>query len=151
MQRSITHNQPLAVFLYLLAFIYYSSLSSIYPILPPLFGLLLLLFSKAMSRSSNILFILSISLALLVFEANFGYLLFSSIIYFYLLEKFVLPKIEKNFSCELCIKFSYILFAYIGYFLFLALFSNIFMLEMPLLSYYIIYYILVEFFIVSLL
>lgn len=149
MQRSITHNQPLTALLYLLLFIIYSSLSSIYPLLPPLFGLLLLLFSRAMSRRGNSLFVLFVSLSLLVFEANFGYLLFSSILYFYFVEKFILPKIEQNFSCEACIKFSYVFLAYIGYFLFLSLFANIFLLEMPSFSYYIIYYILIEFLIVS--
>jgi hypothetical protein len=149
MQRSFTHNQPLRAFLYLLFFVFYSSLSSIYPLLPPLFGLLLLLFARATSRRGNALFVFFVSLSLLVFEANFGYLLFSTLIYFYLVEKFVLPKIEQNFSCEACIKFSYVFLAYIGYFLFMTLFANIFLLEMPLLTYYVIYYILIEFLILS--
>ena len=149
MQRSFSHNQPLVALLYLLLFIFYSSLSSIYPILPPLFGLLLLLFIKAMSRSGNSLFVFFVSVALLVFEANFGYWLFSTLIYFYLVEKFVFPKIIQNVSCDACINFSYVFLAYIGYFLFLLLIGNTFLLELPSLSYYVIYYIIIEFLIVS--
>jgi hypothetical protein len=108
-----------------------------------------LLFSKSMSRSGSPLFIFATFFCLLVFEANFGYLLFSTLIYFYLVLKFVIPKIEQNFSCEVCIRLSYIFLAYVGYYLFLVLFANIFMLEIPSWSYYIIYYILIEFLIVS--
>lgn len=151
MQRNLTHNQPLSVLLYVVAFGVYSSLSTIYPLLPPLLGVLLLLFSRAISRSGNSLFILATSFCLLIFEANFGYLLFSTLIYFYLVLKFVLPKIEQNFSCEMCISLSYVLLAYLGYYLFLVLFGNIFLLEIPSISYYIIYYIIIEFLIVSLL
>lgn len=149
MQRNLANNQPLKILFYVLAFGVYSSLSSIYPLLPPLLGVLFLLFAKSISRSGNSLFIISISLCLLIFEANFGYLLFSTLIYFYLILKFVLPKIEQNFSCEMCVKFSYIFLAYIGYSLFLVLFANIFLLEAPSLSYYVIYYMIIEFLIVS--
>jgi len=150
MQRSISYNQSLVPFIYVVLFGVYSSLSSIYPLLPPLFALMLMLFSRALDRKSSIL-ILLVSLCLVMFEANFGYMLFSSVIYFYIAIKLIMPKIEQNFSCASCIKIAYVLLAYLGYFLFLSLLSSIFLFESPGLSYYIIYYILIEFFIVSLL
>lgn len=137
-------------FFYLLFFILYESLSSIYPFLPPLFALLFVLFSKALDKNDGIS-ILFISFCLIIFEANFGYIFFSTIAYFYVIYKFVMPKIEQNFSCTFCVNISYVLFAYIGYFLFLTLLSNIFLLETPNINYYTIYYIVIEFFIVSLL
>lgn len=150
MQRSITYNQPLVLFFYLVLFVIYSSLSSIYPILPPLFALLFVLFSKALDRGDT-LFVLLVSFCLIIYEANFSYILFSSIIYFYLAKKIIMPKIEQSFSCSSCIKMAYVLFAYLGYFFFLTLLSNIFLLNTPEINYYIIYYIVLEFFIVSLL
>lgn len=62
-----------------------------------------------------------------------------------------MPKVKQNFSCAICINIAYVLFAYIGYFLFLMLLSNIFLFEAPDINYYIVYYIIIEFFIVSLL
>lgn len=150
MQRSISHNQSLSPILYLGLFIIYSSLSSIYPLLPPLFAVLFVLFLQV-TQKENTFLILTLSSAMVIFEANFGYVLFSSIIYFYLVKKLLIPKIEQSFSCASCIKMAYVLLAYIGYFLFLTLFSNIFLLTTPELNYYIIYYIIIEFLIVSLL
>ena len=149
MQRSISDQKPIVPFLYIVLYILYSSLGSIYPFLPPLLSVLFVLFSRALTRGDSIA-VLLISFCLLVFEANYGYLLFSSIIYFYIQHKFIMPKIIQNFSCNSCIKISYVLFTYLGYFAFLTLVSNIFLLEAPEINYYIIYYIVIEFFIVSL-
>jgi len=150
MQRSITHQKPIVLFLYIVLYIFYSSLGSIYPFLPPLLSVLFVFFSRALERNDSIGVFL-ISICLLVFEANYGYLLFSSIIYFYLQDKFIMPKIAQNFSCNICIKISYVLFTYLGYFFFLTLISNIFLLEAPEINYYIVYYIVIEFLIVSIL
>ena len=150
MQRSLANQRPLKFILYVGLFVIYSSLATIYPVLPPLFGLLFILFIRAIKRD-QILYLVFISFCLLVFEANNGYLFFSSIFYFYTIYKFVLPKIQQSFNCSSCVRLSYILLAYIGYFLFLTLLSKIFLLPEVKLDYYIIYYIVIEFFLVSLL
>jgi hypothetical protein len=150
MQRSISNKKPLRYLLYLSAYILYSSLGSIYPILPPLLAVLFALYSSAMQKE-NIYALSFVLISLLVFEANYGFLLFSSIIYFYILYKLIMPKIRQIISCDICIRFLYVLLTYLGYFLFLVLLSNIFLLEMPSFNYYIIYYIIIEFFLVSLL
>ena len=149
MQRSITHQRVVKSLGYVALFVLYSSLSSIYPFLPPLLGLLFVFFIRALDRE-DIFALALISFSLLVFEANNGYLFFSSIFYFYIAAKFLLPKVEQNFNCYSCIRIMYILMAYIGYFLFLMLLSKIFLLPEQHISYYIIYYIVIEFFLVSL-
>ncbi len=150
MQRSISNQKPIVPFIYIVLYVLYSTLGSIYPVLPPLLSILFVLFSRALRRE-DFTAVLLVSFCLLVFEANYGYLLFSSIIYFYMQHKLIMPKIMQNFSCSSCINISYVLFTYLGYFLFLTLVSNIFLLEAPEINYYIIYYIVIEFFIVSLL
>jgi hypothetical protein len=150
MQRSISNQKPIVPFFYIVLYVIYSSLASIYPFLPPLLAVLFVLFSQALKRDDT-LAILLISFCLLVFEANYGYILFSSIIYFYLQYKFIMPKIVKNFSCNICLKIAYVLFTYLGYFAFLTLISNIFLFESPELNFYVIYYMIIEFFIVSIL
>jgi hypothetical protein len=150
MQRSISYYRPLTPLIYIALFVLYSSLSSIYLFLPPLFAILFTMFTKALERK-DIIFIALVSFCLIIFEANHGYMFFSSIVYFYLIHKFAMPKIIQNFSCNFCIKISYVLFAYMGYYLFLLLISNIFLFSSPELNYYIIYYIVIEFLLVSIL
>ena len=150
MQRSISHQKPLVPFIYIILFIIYGSLSSIYLFLPPLLAVLFVLFSNAMRREDLLMLIL-VSICLLMFEANKGYMLFSSIVYFAIVYKFVMPKIIQNFSCASCIKISYVLLAYLGYYIYLVVISNIFLLPAPEINFYIIYYIIIEFFLVSLL
>jgi hypothetical protein len=150
MQRSISHQKSLVPFGYVALFVLYSSLSTMYLFLPPLFSVLYILFARTLEEQ-NPLHTFLIFLCLIIFEVNFGYILFSSIAFFYLLKKVIMPKIEKNFSCRWCIRLSLVTLVYVGYFLFLSLIGSIFMLSVPHLSYYIIYYIIIEFFIVSLL
>ena len=150
MQRNISHQKPLRLLAYLVFFIIYSSLATIYPYLPPLFGVLYLFFARAFDRE-DALYIILISLYLVIFEANNGYILFSSIIYFYIVYKFIMPRISQNFSCPSCVKISFLLLTYIGYFLFLMLISNVFLLPLPHINYYIVYYIVIEFLLVSIL
>ncbi len=150
MQRSLTNKRVVKPFIYVVLFVLYSSLSSIYPFLPPLLGVLFVLFIRAQEKE-DILALILIFFSLLVFEANHGYLFFSSIFYFYLASKFLLPKVEQNFNCYSCIRIMYILLAYIGYYLFLMLLAKIFLLPMQHIDYYIVYYIVIEFFLVSLL
>ena len=150
MQRSISHQKPLVPFIYIILFVVYGSLSSIYLFLPPLLAVLFVLFSNAMKREDLLMLIL-VSICLLMFEANKGYMVFSSIVYFALVYKFVMPKIIQNFSCSSCIKISYVLLAYLGYYIYLVVISNIFLLPAPEINFYIIYYIIIEFFLVSLL
>ena len=150
MQRSISHKNSIAPFVYVAIFILYTALSGVYLFLPPLLAVLFVLFSKAIENEDSIAIIL-VSLCLVVFEAENNYVLFSTIIYFSILYKYIMPKINKNFSCNSCIKLSIALFSYLGFFLFHSLLSNVFLLPMPSINYYIIYYIVIEFFIVSIL
>ena len=150
MQRSIPYQKPLTPYIYIVLFIIYESLSSIYLFLPPLLAVLFVLFANAFKREDTVAIIL-ISFCLVVFESEKGYILFSSIIYFLLIYKFVIPKLVQSFSCNSCVRIIYVVLAYIGFFIFSILISEIFMFPMPSINYYVIYYILIEFFIVSVL
>ena len=150
MQRSITNQSPLAPFIYVILFIAYESLSSIYLFLPPLFAVLFIFFVDALKKNDSIGVFL-VSFCLVVYESQMGFPLFSSIIYFGLIYKFIIPKLKKNFDCRSCIKVASVILSYFGFFLFLLLLSNIFLLPMPSLNYYMLYYIIIEFFIVSIL
>jgi len=150
MQRSIFNKKFIALTSYIIFFIIYESLSNIYLFLPPLFAVLFVLFIRKI-KQDDALFVFSIAFCLLIYEADKGFLAFSSIIYFALIYRFVVPKIVKNFGCEPCVNITYVSLAYMGFFLFSLLLARIFETPEPALSYYIIYYIVIEFFLVSML
>ncbi|QFR49277.1 hypothetical protein FJR48_05860 [Sulfurimonas lithotrophica] len=148
MQRSISHKKSLAPFIYVVLFVLYEGLSSIYLFLPPLLGVLFFLFIQAF-RKEDLLAIILVVFSILVFESEKGYLLFTTVIYFALTLKLILPKIEQNFNCKVCVNISIVLLAYIGFYFFTSVLSSIFLLPMPAINYYVIYYIVIEFLIVS--
>ena len=150
MQRSITNKKPIILFWYIVFFALYESLSSIYLFLPPMLAVLYILFSRALNEE-NTTYLILVSLSLVIFEAEKGYLIFSTIIYFTFVYKFITPKLNQNFSCNSCIKLSSVLLAYIGFFIYSLIIAKIFLLPVPSINYYIIYYIVIEFLIVSIL
>lgn len=151
MQRSFAYQTALKQLGFFALFVLYLSLSSIYPLLPPLFAILFVLYMYALKKKEGFLFLLII-FALLLYEAEKGYMLFSALIFFVLLERFVVPKLKQNFNCKSCITFIIVVMCYIGFYLYLMLIANIFILPKPDISlYYAIYYIMIEFLLVSLL
>ena len=150
MQRSISNQKPLTPFVYVALFVLYEGLSSIYLFLPPLLGVLFFLFIQAFKKE-DLLSIILIVFSILVFESEKGYLLFTAVIYFALVLKLLLPKIEQSFNCKVCINVSIVVLAYIGFYFFTSLLSSIFLLPMPSINYYVVYYIVIEFLIVSIL
>ena len=150
MQRSISNQNNIELLAYIVFFIIYSSLATVYPLLPPLLSVLFVFFIRALDKD-NLTNLLIISFCLVIFEANNGYILFSTILYFYAIYRLVLPKIKQNISCPQCIKVSYVFLSYLGYYLTLLLLSNIFLQSSPQFNYYIVYYIVIELFLVTLL
>lgn len=150
MQRSIFDKNSVTTFIYVAIFMVYTALSGIYLFLPPFLAILFILFSKALKKNDAFLIFLVV-FCLVLFEAQNGYALFSTIIYFSIVYKYIMPTIIKNSSCYSCIKFATVVLVYIGFFLFHSLLSNVFLLPIPNIDYYVIYYIIIEFLIVSIL
>lgn len=150
MQRSISNKSFITTFFYVVIFFIYTALSGIYLFLPPLLAVLFILFAKALKKQDT-LYIFLVAFCLVIFESENGYMLFSTIIYFSIIYKYIMPKIVQNSSCSSCIKIATVILVYIGFFIFNAILSNIFLLPMPSINYYVIYYIVIEFLIVSLL
>jgi len=150
MQRSLTHQISINPIIILPLFLIYESLSSIYLLMPPLLGVIFYLFINAKeSESIKLLFIVTVML--LIFEAEKGYLFLSTLLYFALIYQFFIPYLKQNIVCKSCLKLVFILFAYIGYYLFILLLSQIFIFEAPSIDLHVLYYIFIEFLIVSLL
>lgn len=150
MQRSISYKNPLTPYIYTCVFIFYTALSGIYLFLPPLLAVLFILLSHALKKEDSVSIFL-IFLSLLFFEAQNGYVLFSTIIYFVIIYKYILPKLTQVFNCKACVKMVTVILVYIGFFIFYSFLSNIFLFASPNISYFVIYYMAIEFLIVSIL
>ena len=150
MQRSITYPFYIKALALLLLYLFYESLSSIYLFLPPLFGVLFFYFIRALDKQDLSLLFLVILLAL-IYEADKGYLFFSSLVYFSFVYKFVLPKLHQLIECRRCMHFIYIVLVYIGFWLFSLLLQQMFVLEFASIDLHVLWYILFEFFLVGLL
>ena len=109
MQRSLTNKKILTTLGIIIAFVLYQSLSSIYLLLPPLLGVLFFYFIRALEKEDLYSLVLIIIL-LLIFEAEKDFLLFSSLVYFTFIYRFVIPKLRVLINCWFCLKV--ILFVY---------------------------------------
>jgi len=150
MQRSITYPFFVKALLLFVLYLVYESLSNVYLFLPPLFAVLLFYFIRAIDRQDVALLLLVTSLTL-VYEADKGYLVFSSLVYFAFLYKFIFPKLNQLIECKKCMLFAYTVFAYAGFWAFTFLLQQVLWMDMPMIGWYVIWYIIFEFFVVTLL
>ena len=149
MQRNSAHQNFVRYLLITLLYAGYVSLTSIYLFLPPLISIVMLLFYRSLQKQDSLLLIFLI-ISILILEAQKGFLGFTLLIYFLLAYRYILPKLDKSINAKKLKNFFYIVVAYIGYYLFSTLLAQIFLLPSFSLDWYVVYYIVIEYFIVSL-
>jgi hypothetical protein len=150
MQRNSTYQTALLGIAYLVAYAGYVGLSSIYLMLPPLFGLLFVHFMRALNKE-NFSYLILVSAMLILYEIEKGHLMVSSLVFFALVYHFLVPKYRQYVDCRWCLNLIYILTAYLGFWLFSLMVSKIFWMSPPALDWHIIIYIVIEFILVMLL
>jgi hypothetical protein len=150
MQRNISHQRDLTLFLLLISLITYEEISTIHNYLPPLFGFMFLIFLKAVKQKDKFFIFLSI-IYLLFFEADRDFLLFSSIVFYFITVNYIEPRVAQFVHCNRCLIPIFIFWIYIGYFLFNNI--TLFILNIPMDSFntMIIYYACIESIIATLL
>ena len=147
MQRSFTNKKILTGSLLVVSFVVYQSLSSIYLLLPPMLGVLFFYFIHALEKE-DLPKLLLVLLLLLVFEAEKDFLLFSSLVYFTFIYRFVIPHLRIMISCAVCLKIISLMLAYLGYILFSYVLSQVLWVEAPSIDWHVFYYMFIEFFLV---
>ncbi len=150
MQRSLSHQNPVKAVTLFLLFGLYTAMSSIYLIMPPLLAVLFFFFIKQFEKNdlASFLYILAF---LIVYEASYGYLTLSILIYFLLLYYLVIPTLKKIFICKACIHFLHVVFVYIGFWLYNIILHTIFWIPLPSIDFYTLFYIIIEFLVIVLL
>lgn len=144
MQRSISYQNTLSTLLWIVACVFYSSLSSIYLFMPPMFAVIGFLFYRALSRN-DLFSLTAYSVMLLIVEAEKGYWFGSSIVFFTIISYYLLPKLEQNMRCELCIKGIFVINSYVLLWLFMSVVNAVFLLPQPSMDWHILFYMCIEF------
>ena len=147
MQRSLTYQKILTGAGLSIGFILYQSLSSIYLLLPPMFAVLFFYFIYALKKE-DIFKLLLVILLLLVFEAEKDFLLFSSLVYFTFVYRFIIPRLHIMISCSVCLKIIFVVIAYLGFIFYSYILSQVLWVEVPNFDWHIFYYMFIEFFLV---
>ncbi|NWF66498.1 MAG: hypothetical protein HXX81_03410 [Campylobacterales bacterium] len=141
MQRSITYQtniKHLFIFVFLLM---YLSISSNMLMLPPLFGVAFIYFIKNFENRFVLFFIF---IYLLFFEALDDFILFSSMLFFYISYYLIYKNLSNIVVCYKCLIPILVAWSYIGFFIFSNILSyilNIDLFEFQLIT---IYFILIE-------
>ena len=148
MQRNIAYKNFIDYLLWTVGYTVYLSFSTIYLLLPPLLSVLLILFHNGLKKNNSLL-VLFLFFAMLIVEAQEGFLGFTLVIYFLIVHRFILPKIDQSFNLRVVRNFLYVVVSYIGYIFFSALLSQIFLLSGISINFYIVYYIAIEYILVS--
>ena len=144
MQRGFINKEYIKYFV-LIAIFFYDSISSIYYLLPPMFGILAILVFNALDEDDRY-FLFMLLVVLLFFESNRNLLLFSTTLFLIISYYYFVPIIKDITICQKCLYPLYISLAYIGYFLFTLVLSFILNSNYISIDYVVIYYILIEIF-----
>jgi hypothetical protein len=150
MQRSIFNKNYFVTLLFLCSFIIYESMTTLYFFFPPLLAVLYSMLSENI-ETEHYFSIFIILFMLLFFEVSNGYFFMSSLIYFLILHYIVVPKLHQYVECKACFKLLFSIVSYIGFYFFILLTAQIFLLDFPAIGIYILYFIVIEFILMSLL
>ncbi len=143
MQRNIAYKRDLKYFSLLVLILFYEAISTIYTYLPPLLGFMFILFSNSVQNRKILLIFITV-IYLLFFESNRDFLIFSSILFYFITIYYVEPKLNSIVKCNRCLIPILVAWIYLGYYVFINL--NYFILNLEEIDFnlMIIYYILIE-------
>lgn len=143
LQRNFPYKKTLVTSLFFFVLVVYESFGTIYPIIPPLFGLMFLLFVESIEKKKSYL-TLFVFCYLIIFEANNGFLMLSCFIFFVLSYIFLYARLRKLIKSQWGLRIFFVAFVYLGYAFFNSLLGLIFGLESITITPYLFYYIFVE-------
>lgn len=148
MQRSFPYQDIVNRFVLVAVFLVYISLSSMYLFLPPMLAVLFFVYYQALSRHDLLALIFAAAM-LLIFEAEKGFWFGSTLLFFALLIRYLIPKIEQVVQCRLCRAAIFVALAYPGYWLFVWIADSVLLMSVPAADWHMALYMVVEFLILA--
>lgn len=148
MQRSFSYQNVVSRLFLVVLFVLYISLSSMYLLMPPLLAFLFFLYYDALNKY-DLFSLVIITLMLLIFEAEKGFWFGSTLLFFTVLSRYLLPKIEQTIRCRICMAAVFVALAYPGYWMFMWFVNQVLLLTLPAIDWHIGLYMIIEFLIIS--
>lgn len=148
MQRSFPYQNVISRLLLVGLFAVYISLSSIYLLLPPLVAILFFAYYNALSRH-DLFGLIIVALMLLIFEAEKGFWIGSTLLFFTVLSRYLLPKLEQLIQCRICMGAIFVALAYPGYWIFVWIANGVLLLPPPAIDWHIGLYMIIEFLLIT--
>jgi hypothetical protein len=148
LQRNIYDKNNLALGTAWLGLFLWGSITKLNPYLPPLFGFLL---AGAMVIK-NKEYVIGIFAYFLFFEADRGYFLFSTWLFFYIHIKFIMPLIASVIDCKKCLLVISVAIGYLLYYFLLFCLGAIFLEKLHIFTLFPVFvYIAIESFMIMVL
>lgn len=148
MQRSFADQNVISQLFIVVLFIGYISLSSIYLLMPPFLAVLFFAYHNALSKH-NLFGLMIIMVMLLVLEAEKGFWFGSTVVFFTLLSRYVIPKVEQVIRCRPCMAAIFVGLAYPLYWFFVWFVNKLFLLSLPQMDWHILLYMVIEFMVIA--
>jgi len=148
MQRSFPYQNVISRLFLVGLFIVYISLSSLYLLLPPLLAVLFFAYHDALTKN-DLFGLIIVGIMLLIFEAEKGFWFGSTILFFTVLSRYLLPKLEQLIQCRICMGAIIVALAYPGYLLFTWIANGVLLLPSPSVDWHIGLYMIVEFLVIA--
>ncbi|KAB0575211.1 hypothetical protein F7P74_03600 [Helicobacter pullorum NCTC 12824] len=143
MRRNSTDKKNLTIFFIVIGIVVYVSISDIFYLLPPLFGVAYILTQEKYESGDFGAFYFLVPF-FIFFEASKGLPFLSTILFMAFSFKVILPKFRKFFGYSRILTPLFILYGYFGYFAFLNFFGAIFDYNVPEFSWILGFYALIE-------
>ncbi len=144
MQRNSIYQTNIRYLFIFVCAVVYESISSIYPCLTPLFGVVFYLILLNMHDEKKVFPLILSFLYIFIFEIDKNFIPFSFLIFFFLYYVFLYEKIERFFVEKNYKIFFHILFAYMGYYLVNIAIDYLFDYNIPNLNYEYVFYIITD-------
>ncbi len=148
MQRSFPYQNVISRLFLVGLYIVYISLSSLYLLLPPLLAVLFFAYHDALNKH-DLFGLIIVGLMLLIFEAEKGFWFGSTLLFFTVLSRYLLPKLEQLIQCRICMAAIFVSLAYPGYLVFTWIANGVLLLPSPSVDWHIGLYMIVEFLVIA--
>lgn len=148
MQRSLPYQNVISRLFLVVLFIGYISLSSIYLLMPPLLAVLFFAYHSALTKY-DLFGLMTIIVMLLVLEAEKGFWFGSTVLFFTVMSRYLLPKIEQVIRCKMCMTAIFVAIAYPVFWAFIWFVNQLFLLSVPQVDWHIFLYMVIEFLMIA--
>jgi len=148
MQRSFPYQNVISRLFLVGLFVVYISLSSIYLLLPPLVAILFFAYYNALTKH-DLFGLIIVALMLLIFEAEKGFWIGSTLLFFTVVSRYLLPKLEQLIQCRICMGAIFVALAYPGYWIFMWIANGVLLLPPPAIDWHIGLYMIIEFLMIT--